>query len=248
MKAAEEGRHLTVHTPADVDRYLNQIRKAASRTSNWVRPLNLMEQINQTWMYVVTLEAARLLLTWHPEAGGFHLAPGAGTALQLDIMSETAGVVGAETFAAVDPENNDKLNKDLAKMAKRDETYRYVFFMSPLFPNTKQQHKLERVDGVKVWSVAAPTLPALSQDCVAWRRAQKSTMAPPSADTGNVAPSAKLRINCQSSTFRGALPVLILRSISRPRSRSRCLSYTARRGRIHLSRSAKTLGVSASLK
>ena len=33
--------------------------------------------------------------------------------------------------------------------------------------------------------------------------------------------SAKLRINCRSSTFRGALPVLILRSISRPRSRSR---------------------------
>jgi hypothetical protein len=179
-------------TPADVDRYLNQIRKAASRTSNWVsqsrdplerfrlmkfilvgchpiedRPLNLMEQINQTWMYVVTLEAARLLLTWHPEAGGFHLAPGAGTALQLDIMSETAGVVGAETFAAVDPENNDKLNKDLAKMAKRDETYRYVFFMSPLFPNTQQQHKLERVDGVKVWSVAAPTLKAVPVRTVA---------------------------------------------------------------------------------
>jgi hypothetical protein len=54
--------------------------------------------------------------------------------IQLDIMSEIERKVGAETFAAVSPNNNDKLKKDLAKMAQRTELHRYVFFTSPEFP------------------------------------------------------------------------------------------------------------------
>jgi hypothetical protein len=67
-------------------------------------------------------------------------------------MSEAEGLVGAETFAAVDPHNNRKLALDLAKMATRPERHRYIFFLSPKYPGAQRQEKLER-DGVQVWSV-----------------------------------------------------------------------------------------------
>jgi hypothetical protein len=73
--------------------------------------------INQTWSYVAALSAARLLLSMHEDAGGFELAPGAHAALDLDIMSGKQGLVGAEVFAAVTPNNNGKLKGDLAKLA-----------------------------------------------------------------------------------------------------------------------------------
>ena len=65
-------------------------------------------------------------------------------ARELDIMSEVPGLVGAETFAAVDPRNNNKLSLDLAKLAARSETHRYVFFLSPSFPGTARRPSLER--------------------------------------------------------------------------------------------------------
>lgn len=169
---------MLVRSVEDIDVYLGQVRKAATDTHRWVatqtgdpldflrrlkfetigfhpiegHPLNLVEQINQTWTFAVALAATRLLLDLHPEAGGFRLAPGAHAAIALDIMSEIAGVVGAETFAAVDPKNNGKLEKDLKKLSARSEQHRYVFFMSPCFPGSKRRVELERYD-VQVWSV-----------------------------------------------------------------------------------------------
>ena len=58
-------------------------------------------ELKQSWMQdCFAIAAARQLLQLHPEAGGFHLAPGAHAARELDIMSEMPGYVGAETFAA----------------------------------------------------------------------------------------------------------------------------------------------------
>ena len=56
------------------------------------------------------------------------------------------------SFAAVHPRNNNKLPKDLAKMAQRPEQYRYVFFSSPGFPGVKHLTQLG-LPGVEVWSV-----------------------------------------------------------------------------------------------
>lgn len=67
-------------------------------------------------------------------------------------MSHVEGLVGAETFAAVDPRNNKKLASDLDKLAERTEQYRYVFFMSPMFPKSERQTAFER-SGVMVWSI-----------------------------------------------------------------------------------------------
>jgi hypothetical protein len=115
--------------------------------------INLVEQVNQTWTYLVALNAALLLLEWHPDSGGLRLAPGAAAAQELDIMSVNPGVVGAETFAATSPYSNDKLKKDLVKMNMRSELHRYVFFAAPKFPSTQRCLKLERKGNVPVWSV-----------------------------------------------------------------------------------------------
>jgi hypothetical protein len=116
------------------------------------RALNLVEQINQTWTYLVALAAAKQLLTLHPEAGGYRMTPGAHAANALDVMSGVDGLVGAEAFAPVDPRNNDKLAMDLTKMAARSDRHRYIFFMSPKFPGAQRLPQFER-DGVQVWSV-----------------------------------------------------------------------------------------------
>ncbi|MBX9664428.1 hypothetical protein [Novosphingobium sp.] len=115
--------------------------------------LNCIEQVNQTFTYLVAFEAARYLLERHPEAGSFDLAPGAHMAMDLDIMSVEPGLVGAEAFAAVDPRNNSKLAKDLAKLTQHDQPHRYAFFSSPLYPGLERRLKLEK-PGIEVWSVA----------------------------------------------------------------------------------------------
>lgn len=171
--------YLKVQTIADVDRAMDLLRASACRVRDWVaaqsgdpldllrrmkfdpvgyhpiedRSLNFVEQINQTWTFVVALAAARQLLALHPRVGGFRLAPGAHASIPLDIMSEAEGQVGAETFAVVSPRNNGKLKADLAKLAQRPEIHRYVFFMSPQFPNAERLPQFER-EGVQVWSVA----------------------------------------------------------------------------------------------
>ena len=167
-----------IQTIDDADRLIQTIRTSAKRAHDWIaaqsgdpldmlkhmkfqavgfhpvedRALNVVEQINQTWTYFVAASAAKQLLELHPDVGGFYLAPGAHASLELDIMSDAPGMVGAETFAAVDPRNNRKLYLDLQKMAARTERHRYVFFMSPLYSEAGRQTKLER-DGVEVWSL-----------------------------------------------------------------------------------------------
>lgn len=116
------------------------------------RPLNIIEPINQTWTFVVAIAAVRQLLELHPDAGGMLLAPGARASLDLDIMSEVKGYVGAENFPAVSLRNNGKLVSDLSKLAQCHERYRCVLFMPPLFLGNERRQKFER-DGVEVWSI-----------------------------------------------------------------------------------------------
>lgn len=173
--------YLLIRTETDIEGHLQTVRMWARRARSWIdanpgdpleflrrmkfepagfhpvdgRALNLIEQINQTWTLVVALLAVRELLRLHPDAGGYKIAPGAHMALPLDVMSESPDLVGAETFAAVHPKNNKKLDRDVAKLATRAERHRYVFFMSPTFPGTERLPQFER-DGVQVWSVGAP--------------------------------------------------------------------------------------------
>ena len=169
---------LLIENEAQLDERVDQMRASAARLQAWCgafggdgveflralkfdqvgchpledRAINAVEQVNQTWTYLVALAAVRELLRWHPQAGGFRIAPGAHAAQLFDVMSVAKGQVGAETFAAVNPKNNDKLNRDLVKLVGRSLRHRYVFFASPLHPGTARRPELER-DGIQVWSV-----------------------------------------------------------------------------------------------
>ena len=60
--------------------------------------------------------------------------------------SEEPGLVGAETFAAVDPTNNRKQETDLRKLAAGNERDRYIFLMSPRYPGFNRHREFELND------------------------------------------------------------------------------------------------------
>ncbi|MES2436191.1 MAG: hypothetical protein V4586_20445 [Pseudomonadota bacterium] len=146
--------HLTVHGKQEIDAHLGAIYSSSERTYHWIkrhsgspmelfravkfdpmgihplagRALNVIEQVIQTATYLVAIEAARLLFDLHPRDPRYVIARGAYMSHPPDIMSITEGNVGAETFAAVDPRNNNKLKKDLMKFATRAERSRTPSF------------------------------------------------------------------------------------------------------------------------
>ncbi len=168
---------LSITSSADIQQHLNAIEAATARAVEAMasaatprdalrrmkfeqigrhpiedRPLNLIEQINQTFTYLVALKAAEWLLVRHPEAKGFQLAPGASMALPFDLMSNEPDLIAAETFAATHPDSNKKLAKDLKKLSTSNARYRYAFFFAPSFEAGRLE-KLERVTGVEVHCV-----------------------------------------------------------------------------------------------
>jgi len=116
--------------------------------------LNLIEQINQTWTFLVTLRALPFLFKWHPDAEGFRLY--LGTEGGTDIMSIKPDVVAAEAFAAVSPRNNRKPQKDIEKLARDrpNARARYVFFNAPGFAQGRHLSlELPTAPGIEVWGI-----------------------------------------------------------------------------------------------
>lgn len=100
------------------------------------RPLNLVEQLNQTFTYLTSLMAAEYLLKTHPEHAPYIL--NLGTSPGYDVISEDEVVI-AETFAATSPISNDKLKKDCIKVSARTGAlHKYVFYYSPDERNVDQ--------------------------------------------------------------------------------------------------------------
>ena len=112
-------------------------------------PLNLIEQLNQTFTYIASARAAKILLVKHPELAPFKL--NLGTSPGPDIESSLGGGLSAEVFAAVTPGNNQKLRRDIQKVYESNAEVKYVFFMCPGY-DAGHQHGLDR-DGVTVWSL-----------------------------------------------------------------------------------------------
>jgi hypothetical protein len=77
-------------------------------------PLNIVEQLNQTFTILVTLRAIEQLFELHPDAGGYYLA--LATSSGRDIESVKEGLVAAEAFCATSPTSNQKLKKDLMRL------------------------------------------------------------------------------------------------------------------------------------
>ena len=113
-------------------------------------PLNVVEQLNQTFTILVTLRAIEQLFELHPDAGGFRLA--LGTSSGRDIESVKPDLVAAEVFSATRPTSNQKLKKDIARLASDLAQHRYVLFCSPGYAAGRQQ-KLETISGIQVYAV-----------------------------------------------------------------------------------------------
>ena len=94
------------------------------------RPLNLVEQLNQTLTYLASVTGARWLASRHPES--LPLILNLGTSPGFDIQSGCGKFI-AETFAVTHPNSNDKLRKDVLRLEGHTSAeHRFVFYLSPV--------------------------------------------------------------------------------------------------------------------
>ncbi|HDF8527454.1 TPA: hypothetical protein PEP05_000797 [Vibrio parahaemolyticus] len=112
------------------------------------RDLNLIEQVNQSFTYLATLRSLEILFDSYGNYAPFKV--NLGTTAGLDIES-LGGLVAAEVFAAVSPNNNRKLAKDIEKVAGSNAKHKFVFMLCPEF----KEGRLSDLDkrGVQVWGV-----------------------------------------------------------------------------------------------
>jgi hypothetical protein len=89
------------------------------------RPHNLLQQVHQTFAWLVAVRGVAHLLRSHPDHAPYYI--NAGTSAQPDIESED-GCVVAEVVAVVTPRNNGKLQSDLARLRARTAPLRYLFY------------------------------------------------------------------------------------------------------------------------
>jgi hypothetical protein len=121
---------------------------------NAEKPLNLIEQLNQTFTYLASFQGAEFLFSRHPDIPSLQL--NLGTSSGFDIESDESGGLVAEVFAAVTPKNNQKLTKDCKRVAESQAKHRYVLFMSPKCPQAGPYPYKAAAQGVSVWSMGYP--------------------------------------------------------------------------------------------
>ena len=109
------------------------------------RPLNFVEQLNQTSSYLVTIAAAAYLFDHHKSSAPFVLT--LGPIGGHDIASSDGKIV-AETFAATRPGSNNKLNKEIKKLSSASADHKYVFYFCPSYPR-----RVAQADGVTTVSL-----------------------------------------------------------------------------------------------
>lgn len=106
------------------------------------KPLNFIEQVNQTFTAMVTYQAVEWLWEngYENQEFSLNLGPQGG----YDIVGDD---VVAEVFAVVSTNNNQKLKRDIAKVRGSKATSKYVFYTSPEPHNGKS----EELNGGKVY-------------------------------------------------------------------------------------------------
>lgn len=112
------------------------------------RPLNLIEQLNQTFTYKASFDAAAHLIQVHPQQAPLVL--NLGTSPGNDIESKDGRLV-AEVFASVDPGNNRKLEKDIERLVPLEAPLKYVFYLSPTSGGRPDSFETRGVRIVRIW-------------------------------------------------------------------------------------------------
>ena len=77
-----------------------------------------------------------------------------GTARGRDIASICPNVVEAEVFAAVNPQNNGKVDIDIERMDKSRAANQYVFFYAPLECPGRRCDREQPNSKVQVWALS----------------------------------------------------------------------------------------------
>ena len=116
------------------------------------RSLNLIEQVNQTFTYLASLEAAKFLFSKHELPNGIRLNLGTLKGSDIETLD---GKIKAEVFAATSPRSNQKLKKDVSKVKSTSAQIKYVFFSCPEIPEGPYQYKDETE--VIIWSLGIKT-------------------------------------------------------------------------------------------
>jgi hypothetical protein len=88
---------------------------------------NLIELVNQSFTALVSLAGARRILRDHPTA--FPMQLNIGPVGGHDIWCDASRMV-AECFAAVTPDNNNKLRGDVERLRQATQQHNYLFFYS----------------------------------------------------------------------------------------------------------------------
>ena len=114
------------------------------------RKLNLIEQLNQTFTYLAAFRGAEFLFNRHPNVNEPIL--NLGNVSGWDIETQEDNGIAAEVFAAVTPNNNQKLRNDIKKVQSAPHRNRYVLFICPRHAPGRISHKLAQ-DDVQVWSL-----------------------------------------------------------------------------------------------
>ncbi|WBW96229.1 hypothetical protein [Oceanirhabdus sp. W0125-5] len=98
------------------------------------KPLNFIEQTNQTFTYLVSLAALEHLLTLYPNRS---FSVNFGTSPGYDIESEDGSII-CECFAATAPDSNYKLKKDVERLVNNQlSTKKYVIYYAEI---QKEKH------------------------------------------------------------------------------------------------------------
>jgi hypothetical protein len=108
-------------------------------------PLNLIEQIDATYMILLSLRAVQSLIERHPEANGFRLA--LANSSGGDIESVEPGLVAAKVSAY--PSTTPQFKKDGARLASDPARYRYLCFAGPTF-ESGQRVPVETLPGAEL--------------------------------------------------------------------------------------------------
>lgn len=108
---------------------------------------NFIEQVNQTFTYLVCLDAVEYLLKEHPTKR-FNVC--FGTEAGYDVESEDREVV-CECFAATAPDSNGKLEKDTIRVFNNDDAKdKYVIYYVSEQKPTHVENIKKKYQGVKV--------------------------------------------------------------------------------------------------
>ena len=142
--------------------YTMKFKKIGCDPLNLKMHWNLIEQINQTFTYLISLKAAEILYKECKsiETIEFNL----GTQNGFDLVGKDANncdVAVAEVFAAVRAHSNDKLRKDIKKVITSNAEKLYVFFTADNVPAsnpyTEYQPQFD-MSRVKIVSIDAQAL------------------------------------------------------------------------------------------